>query len=71
MPSCYVLQGVVLDCSALEFETMAVLPDAPTAADAAAGGRLPVWLCLDEVMDPVSDGLAGRCGMGLEGWQRC
>jgi hypothetical protein len=43
----------VLDCSALEFEPMAALPDAPTAA-AAAGGRLPVWLCLDEVMDPVS-----------------
>jgi hypothetical protein len=45
----------VLDCSALEFEPMAALPDAPTAA-AAAGGRLPVWLCLDEVMDPVSQG---------------
>ena len=43
----------MLDCSALEFEPMAALPDAPTAA-AAAGGRLPVWLCLDEVMDPVS-----------------
>lgn len=45
-------QGLVLDCSALEFEAMPELP-APAPVDAATG-RLPVWLCLDEVMDPVS-----------------
>ena len=45
-------QGVVLDCSPLEFEPLPSVPDAPEAP--AAAGRLPVWLCLDEVMDPVS-----------------
>ncbi len=52
----YHLQGVVLDCSPLEFEPLPSLPDAPEGP--AAGGRLPVWLCLDEVMDPVSPAVA-------------
>lgn len=54
-------QGVVLDCSALEFEALGELPAPPAAGDAGAAGRQPVWLCLDEVMDPVR-------GRGAEGW---
>jgi hypothetical protein len=47
----------VLDCSPLDFEALEVLP-APELAPG-GGGRLPVWLALDEVMDPVSR--AARC----------
>ena len=47
----------MLDCSALEFEALNALPD-PPAPGAGDGARLPVWLCLDEVMDPVRGWLA-------------
>jgi 21S rRNA (GM2251-2'-O)-methyltransferase len=46
-------QGLVLDCSALEWEAMDRLPDAQPPD---GGGRRPVWLALDEVTDPVSHG---------------
>ena len=62
-------QGLVLDCSPLEFEPMPELPAPAAAAAAGEGGgggaaaRLPVWLCLDEVMDPVrARGWAGARG---------
>ena len=45
------LQGLVLDCSALTWEPMDVLPPAETAA--ASSARLPIWLALDEIEDPV------------------
>jgi hypothetical protein len=77
-------QGLLLDCSPLDWIPLDRLPDAPGAAPAAAGageaeegeeagradaeggaagggeaaaaggrGRHPVWLALDEVVDPV------------------
>ncbi|KAI7838907.1 hypothetical protein COHA_007313, partial [Chlorella ohadii] len=64
-------QGVVLDCSPLEFEPLPSLPDAPEGP--AAGGRLPVWLCLDEVMDPQNFGAALRSAyfLGVDGVLTC
>ena len=46
------MQGLVLDCSALEWQLMDQLPPAEEAA--ADSKRLPIWLALDEVEDPVS-----------------
>lgn len=47
----------MLDCSALEFESMNTMPEVPAGSGGTeqdgSGGRHPVWLCLDEVMDPV------------------
>ena len=47
-----VMQGLVLDCSALEWQLMDQFPPAEEAA--ATSKRLPIWLALDEVEDPVS-----------------
>ena len=49
-------QGMVLDASELEFEGMDVMPEAEVVwgEDARGKGVMPpVWLCLDEVVDPV------------------
>ena len=46
------MQGLVLDCSTLEWQLMDQLPPAKEAA--ASSKRLPIWLALDEVEDPVS-----------------
>ena len=46
------MQGLVLDCSALEWQLMDQFPPAEEAA--ASSKRLPIWLALDEVEDPVS-----------------
>ncbi|PRW32608.1 rRNA methyltransferase mitochondrial [Chlorella sorokiniana] len=64
-------QGVVLDCSPLEFEPLPSLPDAPEGP--APSGRLPVWLCLDEVMDPQNFGAALRSAyfLGVDGVLTC
>lgn len=48
----WLLQGLVLDCSSLAWEPMDHLPSAQEAA--ASSTRLPVWLALDEIEDPVS-----------------
>lgn len=54
-------QGLVLDCSALPWEFMDVMPDVAEHSPQLTGhngsrstGCYPVWLALDEVMDPVS-----------------
>jgi len=49
-------QGLVLDCSPVSFTPMDKLPPAPEVmqAAAAAGSAPPVWVALDEVLDPVS-----------------
>ena len=49
-----VTQGLVLDCSALDWEPLEEFPEAASLAAAANGsGRQPVWLALDEIGDPV------------------
>ncbi|KAL4424564.1 hypothetical protein ABPG77_009148 [Micractinium sp. CCAP 211/92] len=65
-------QGIMLDCSTLEFEPMPALPPAE-AVQGPAGPRLPVWLCLDEVMDPQNFGAALRCAhfLGVDGVLTC
>ncbi|KAI3423936.1 hypothetical protein D9Q98_009770 [Chlorella vulgaris] len=70
-------QGVVLDCSALEFESMNTMPEVPAGSGGTeqdgSGGRHPVWLCLDEVMDPQNFGAALRCAhyLGVSGVLTC
>ncbi len=46
-------QGLVLDCSPLQWATMSRFPDAPAALRSMPAGALPVWLALDEISDPV------------------
>lgn len=46
-------QGLVLDCAPLEFELLSSFPD-PPAGGRGSSGEVPIWLVLDEVMDPVS-----------------
>eukprot|EP00967_Tisochrysis_lutea_P130027 scaffold224304_cov18-Tisochrysis_lutea.AAC.1 len=50
------MQGLVLDCSPLAFTHLDKLPpaDAVMKEAAAAGAPPPVWVALDEVLDPVS-----------------
>lgn len=52
------VQGLVLDCTPLEWEPLERLPPADTFPT----GPPPVWLALDEVQDPVS---------GFEGGIQC
>jgi tRNA G18 (ribose-2'-O)-methylase SpoU len=47
------LQGLVLDCSPLDWEALERLPP----ADSFPPGAPPVWVALDEVQDPVSHSL--------------
>ena len=54
----WVVQGLVLDCSALAWEPLDQFPPADEAA--AASVRLPVWLALDEIEDPVSSPYSPR-----------
>ena len=56
-------QGVVLMCSKLEWEELKVMPPAPRTVD--EGERLPVWLVLDEVMDPQNLGALLRSAFFL------
>ena len=44
-------QGLVLDCSPLPWVS---LEDFEPPQAASSSNRLPVWLALDEVTDPVS-----------------
>jgi hypothetical protein len=46
-------QGLVLDCTPLEWEPLEEFPDAQHVTPV-HGGRPPVWLALDEIEDPVS-----------------
>jgi len=59
-------QGLVLMCQPLEFEELKVMPPPPAAA---AGDAPPVWLVLDEVMDPQNLGALVRSAyfLGSEG----
>lgn len=52
-------QGLVLDCSPLEWTPMNAFPNAPGA------GALPVWLALDEISDPQNLGAALRAAYFL------
>jgi hypothetical protein len=56
-------QGVVLDCSPLSWLPMDELPQASHAMSVAAAASLPppVFLALDEVMDPVRGLLTAPC----------
>ena len=59
-------QGIVLHADRLEYEPMAQMPAPPTPA---AGARLPLWLALDEVGDPMNLGALLRSAhfLGVEG----
>lgn len=46
----------MLDCSPLERPTLETFPTASELAAANPGAPPPVWLALDEVVDPVSVG---------------
>ena len=49
-------QGMVLDASELDFEVLEAMPDVEVVWDKeaqTAGVPPPIWLCLDEVVDPV------------------
>ena len=46
------VQGLVLDCSSLAWEPMDAFPPAQEAA--ASSTKLPIWLALDEIEDPVT-----------------
>jgi hypothetical protein len=49
-----VLQGLVLDCSPLDWEPLEEFSEAASLAAAVNGSRRqPVWLALDEIGDPV------------------
>jgi 21S rRNA (GM2251-2'-O)-methyltransferase len=61
-------QGLVLDATSLEFETLTQLPE-PAEADAAAAP--PVWLALDEVTDPQNLGAIMRCAWFLGAAGEC
>jgi len=58
-------QGIVLQAEPLSYETVATLP--PPEADVA--GRLPLWLALDEVGDPMNLGALLRSAhyLGVHG----
>ncbi|GAB4813062.1 hypothetical protein N2152v2_000108 [Parachlorella kessleri] len=65
-------QGLVLDCGPLDFEALNSFPDPPlTGRD--ASGAVPLWLCLDEVMDPQNFGAALRSAffLGVSGVLTC
>ena len=64
------MQGLVLDCSALEWQFMDQFP--PAEESAASSKRLPIWLALDEIEDPVSsccpDSSSTQNLAGCAGW---
>ena len=64
-------QGLVLDCSPLSFVPLDNLEDAAT--DTPIGGQPPLWLVLDEVMDPQNFGAALRSAhfLGASGVLTC
>lgn len=64
-------QGLVLDCSPLSFVPLDSLGDVSTAQT--PQGRPPVWLVLDEVMDPQNFGAALRSAhfLGATGVLTC
>lgn len=55
-------QGLVLDCSPLEFEQ---LDEFPAAASVDSSSGPPCWLALDEVVDPQNFGAAVRSALFL------
>jgi 21S rRNA (GM2251-2'-O)-methyltransferase len=65
-------QGLVLDVSPLSWQPMDVFPTAESAV-AQAQGRLPVWLALDEVVDPQNLGAVIRSAycLGAAGVLAC
>lgn len=48
----FMCQGLMLDCSQLDWEPLEDFPPAENSA-LTDGGRPPVWLALDEIGDPV------------------
>ncbi|GBF91307.1 rRNA methyltransferase [Raphidocelis subcapitata] len=62
-------QGLLLDCSPLDWERMDRLPDAVTGDEAGDAKRWPVWLALDEVVDPQNLGAMLRSAhcLGADG----
>ncbi len=58
-------QGLILDCSPLLWQLLDEFPPATVAVAAAAGRPLPVWLALDEVVDPQNLGAVVRCAAGV------
>ena len=46
-------QGMLLDCDPLDWLNMDVLPTAAEAMEAVGDGPPPIWLCMDQVFDPV------------------
>lgn len=63
-------QGLVLDCSELTWESLEDLPDASSLP---ADKRYPVWLALDEVVDPQNLGAIVRSAycLGVSGVLAC
>ncbi|EIE24249.1 SpoU rRNA methylase family protein [Coccomyxa subellipsoidea C-169] len=65
-------QGLMLDCSALDWEALEEFPPADSAAQPDSG-RPPVWLALDEIGDPQNLGAAVRVAyfLGVSGVLCC
>lgn len=59
-------QGIVLQADPLEYEPMARMPPPP---EPVAGARMPLWLALDEVGDPMNLGALLRSAhfLGVDG----
>jgi 21S rRNA (GM2251-2'-O)-methyltransferase len=66
-------QGIVLDASPLQFESLEELEPAALATTSSSGHVPPLWLCLDEVADPQNFGAILRSAyfLGASGVLTC
>ena len=67
------LQGLVLDCSGLQWSSLDVFPTALEVSASRPDASPPVWLALDEVVDPQNFGAIVRSAhcLGVAGILAC